>query len=298
VVIVLVAILFSAGSSDAAEIEPRAYANTPVGVNFLLTGYIHSQGGLSTEASSPIKDAHLTIDTAILAYARSMDVWGMPGKIDVILPYSFLSGDAMVAGDKVERSISGMHDPRVRFSVNFYGAPVLTVEEFAGYQQDLIVGASFQVSPPLGQYDPTRVVNIGNNRWFFKPDIGISKAWGGLTIELSTGVCFFTDNRDYYWGKKQEQNPVSTSQVHVTYNFTRGLWAAVSGTYDYGGRTTVNGKKNDDEQSNGRVGFTLGIPVNRNNSVKLYGSTGVATRTGGDFTLGGIVWQYRWGGGL
>jgi hypothetical protein len=38
--------------------------------------------------------------------------------------------------------------------------------------------------------------------------------------------------------------------------------------------------------------------VNRHNSVKLYGSTGVSTRTGGDFDVIGIAWQYRWGTGF
>jgi hypothetical protein len=33
------------------EIEPRAYVNTPVGINFLLAGYTYSNGGLSTELS-------------------------------------------------------------------------------------------------------------------------------------------------------------------------------------------------------------------------------------------------------
>jgi hypothetical protein len=38
--------------------------------------------------------------------------------------------------------------------------------------------------------------------------------------------------------------------------------------------------------------------VNRHTSVKLYGSTGVSTRTGSDFDAVGIVVQYRWGAGL
>jgi hypothetical protein len=72
----------------------------------------------------------------------------------------------------------------------------------------------------------------------------------------------------------------------------------LNGTYDFGGRTTVGGVRSDDEQGNSRFGATLALPVNRNNSIKLYANTGVSTRTGSDYTLGGIAWQYRWGGGL
>jgi hypothetical protein len=56
--------------------------------------------------------------------------------------------------------------------------------------------------------------------------------------------------------------------------------------------------QNDDVQRNSRAGVTLALPVDRNNSIKLYASTGVSTRTGSHYNLGGIAWQYRWGAGL
>jgi hypothetical protein len=294
----VMALLFAAMPTHAGEIEPRAYVNTPVGINFLLAGYAYSDGGLSTAASSPIKDAQLKMHTGILAYARTLDVWGKSGKFDVILPYSQLSGTAMVASQPREREVSGLNDPRFRFSVNFYGSPALSLQEFANYQQDLIIGASLQVSAPLGQYDKDKLVNLGNNRWFVKPDIGISKAWGALSIELSTGVIFFSKNDNYFGGKTLEQDPICSTQVHITYDLGRGVWAALSGTYDYGGRTTIDGVRSDESSNNSRVGATLALPVNRNNSIKLFASSGVQTMTGTDYKLAGIVWQYRWGRGL
>jgi len=294
----VMAILFTATQAHASEIEPRAYVNTPVGINFLLAGYTYSDGGLATVISSPIKGAKLKMDTGVLAYARSMNMWGKSGKIDVILPYSQLTGSATYAGQPRERNVSGLIDPRFRISFNFYGAPALSVQEFANYQQDLIIGASVQVSAPLGQYDKDKLVNLGSNRWFVKPDIGISKAWGAFALELSTGVFFFSNNNDYLDGKTLEQDPVYTTQLHGTYNFGRGIWAALSGAYDYGGRTTVDGVKNDDRQDNSRIGATLALPVNRNNSIKLYASSSVHTSVGSDIDLLGIVWQYRWGNGL
>jgi hypothetical protein len=96
-------------------------------------------------------------------------------------PYAWISGTAQFAGQPREREVSGFGDPRLRFSVNFYGAPALS-KEFAGYRQDLIVGASVQVSAPLGQYSDNRFVNIGSNRWAVKPELGISKAWGPWTL--------------------------------------------------------------------------------------------------------------------
>jgi hypothetical protein len=297
-VLAVIAFLFVATQAHTGEIEPRSYVNTPVGVNFLLAGYSYSDGGLSTVSSSPIEDAQLKIQYGVLAYARALDVWGKAGKIDVILPYSHLSGNAMVAGQPRERNVTGFTDPRFRFSVNFYGAPALSLPEFAKYQQDLIIGASIQVSAPLGQYDKDKLVNLGNNRWFAKPDLGISKAWGDLVLELSTGVFFFSNNEDFFGGKTLEQDPVYTTQIHITYNIGHGIWAALSGTNDYGGRTTVDGVRSDDLQNNSRVGATLAVSVNRNNSIKLFASSGVHTSIGNDYDMGGIVWQYRWGSGL
>jgi hypothetical protein len=294
---VVLAALVLVAPARAGDIEPRAYVNTPVGVNFLIAGYSHSEGGLSTGVL-PITDAQLKINSEVLAYAHTLDVWGNSGKFDIILPYADLSGTALVAGQQRERQVSGLVDPRFRFSVNFFGSPALSLEEFAKFRQDVLIGASIQVSAPLGQYDSSKLINLGTNRWFIKPDIGISKAFGQLTLELSQGATFFTNNSDFFGGKTLEQDPLYTTQVHVTYDFGRGVWGALDAVYDYGGRTTVNSVRGDDIQSNSRFGATLALPVNRNNSVKLYASTGVATRTGSDYDLYGVAWQYRWGGGL
>lgn len=296
--LLLLVLPFIALRAEAGEIEPRAYVNTPIGVNFLLGGYVYTDGDLATSGSSPLKDAEVTMDNGVLAYARSMDLYGKSAKFDIILGYSELSGEAMVGEQRRSRNVSGFLDPRFRFSINFLGAPALSVQEFSSYQQDLIVGASVQVSAPLGQYDENRLINLGNNRWFIKPDIGISKAWGDFTLELSGGAFLFTDNDDFFGGKKLEQDPVYITQLHATYNLGRGVWAAVSGTYDHGGRTTVDGVHNDDKQDNSRAGVTLALPINRYNSIKMYASAPIHTTAGGDFDLLGILWQHRWGGGL
>ena len=282
----------------AQDLEPRAYVNTPVGLNFLLAGYGYAAGGVATDPALPLQNAHLQVHSALLAYARSLDVWGKSGKIDVVVPYAWLSGSADFEGQPREREVSGFANPRFRFSVNFYGAPALSLQEFASYKQDLILGASLQVSPPLGQYDADKLVNIGTNRWFVKPELGISKALGPLTLELTTGVTFYTDNHDFLGGKTRAQAPIYSVQGHVSYTLGAGIWVALDGTYYTGGRTTVDGVEGNDLQKNTRLGVTVALPVNRHTSVKLYGSTGVSTRTGSNFNAGGIVLQYRWGGGL
>jgi hypothetical protein len=288
----------SASVAHAQSIEPRAYSNAPVGVNFLVAGPYYTRGGLSFDSSLPLTDPNLKTSNAVVGYARTLDLWGRSGKFDVIVPYTWLSGTATYRGDAVERRVDGFADPLLRLSVNFYGAPALTLPEFKSYEQDLILGASLQVSVPAGQYDSTRLVNIGTNRWSFKPELGASKALGDLTLEFKTGVTLFTTNDDFFNGNRRAQDPLYSLGTHAIYNFRSGIWASVDATYFAGGRSTLNGALQNDLQQNWRVGGTLSFPVDARNSVKLYASSGVSARTGNSYDLVGVVWQYRWGGGV
>jgi hypothetical protein len=289
---------FLALPACAQDIEPRSYSNAPIGVNFAVFGYAYTRDGVAFDAALPVTDVHLHTSNAVAAYGRVVDFWGRSGKVDVIVPYTWLSGSAIFAGQQLDRTISDFGDPLFRVSVNLYGAPSVTLPEFASYRQDLIVGVSLRVSAPWGQYDPTRVVNLGTNRWIFKPEIGVSKAAGPWTLEVKGGVTIFTTNDDFYGGKRREQDPIYSIGAHVIRSFVSGSWASVDATYFGGGRTTVNGILSNDLLQNWRVGATYSLPIDRRNSVKLYASSGVSARTGNNFDLLGIAWQYRWGGGL
>jgi hypothetical protein len=284
--------------AHAQELEPRAYSNLPMGLNFLAAGYAHSQGGLSTDPSLPLTDAHLKIDTGVVAYVRGIDLWGNSGKFDVIAPYSHLSGTALVAGQPRERVVSGAGDPRFRLSVNFYGAPALTLNEYRSYRPDLVIGASVQVTPPWGQYDPSRAVNLGTHRWSIKPDIGFSKVFAPFTVDLTAGVTLFSRNDDYFGGQVLDQAPLYSAQVNLSHDFGRGIWAALGATFYRGGRTTVDDAAKDNALSNSRLGLTVAVPIDRYCAIKFNASSGISTRTGTNFDTVGAVLQYRWGAGL
>jgi hypothetical protein len=282
----------------AQEIEPRAYSNAPVGVNFLIAGYANTLGGLAFDPSLPVKNPQIETHSFVLAYARVLDLWGKSSKFQVILPYTWLSGSADYNGRTVRRVVDGFADARFRLSVNLYGAPALTLKEFRDYRQDLILGASLSVSAPLGQYDPARLVNIGANRWSLTPEVGASKVLGPWTLEVAAAAICYTDNNDFFGGNTRSQEPIYLLQGHVIHSFPRGIWASIDPTYFFGGRSTIGCVQSDDFQENWRVGGTLAFPVNARNSIKLYASRGVSARTGNNYDLIGIAWQYRWGGGL
>jgi hypothetical protein len=291
------ALVLGITGATAQEAEPRAYSNTPVGLNFLIAGYLYSEGKLAFDPNLSIADAKFDANTALVAYVRSFEFAGQSAKFDVILPASSFAAQGVVDGLPRERVMSGLGDPRFRVSVNLLGAPALSAKDFASYRQDLIVGASLQVSAPLGQYDNSKLLNLGNNRWSFRPELGISKAWGPWTLEVAPSVTIFSDNTDFFGGNTFAQAPIYAVQAHLLYTFQSGIWMAIDGLYFAGGRTTLNGVKSDNEQRNTRAGFTLALPIDRHNSLKFSASTGITTRTGSDFTAAGIAWQYRWGEG-
>jgi hypothetical protein len=280
------------------DIEPRAYSNAPIGVNFLIVGYAYTRGGVAFGPQLPITNPNLNTSSAVVAYARVLDLWGMSAKFDATVPYTWLSGTADFMGQMQTRNVNGFANSAFRLSVNLYGAPALTLKEFADWKQDLIIGASLRVVAPWGQYDDSKLVNIGTNRWSFKPEIGISKEIGPWTLEAEGGVVFYTNNHDFFGGNTLSEDPLYSLQGHLIYGFRSGIWASVDATYFAGGRTTVNGVLNSDLQQNWRIGGTLAFPVSRENSIKFYASKGVSARTGDSYDLIGVAWQYRWGGGL
>jgi hypothetical protein len=183
------ACVFAASASvvRAQSIEPRAYSNAPVGVNFLIVGTYYTRGGLSFDTSLPLTDPKLDTTNAVVGYARTLD---------------------------------------------------------------------------------------------------------------KAGVTLFTTNTDFFNGNRRSQDPLYSIGSHAIYNFDSGIWASVDATYFAGGRSTLNDTLQNDLQQNWRVGGTLSFPVDARNSIKLYASSGVSSRTGNSFDLIGIAWQYRWGAGL
>ena len=181
--------------------------------------------------------------------------------------------------------------------MNFYGAPA-----FAGGIFRLPARRHHRREPAgdgaAGQYDDGKLINLGNNRWSFKPEMGISKAWGPWILEIAPSATFYTDNSDFNKSNNFAQEPLYAVETHLVYIIMPGMWLALDGTYFTGNRTSLNGVPADNKQSNTRTGLTFALPVDRTSSLKLYASGGTSTRTGNSFNAVGFAWQYRWGGGF
>lgn len=282
----------------AQSMEPLSYTNAPVGLNFLIVGGTHQWGSVLVDPTLPVKDVTASVDTATLAYSRVFDFWGQSGSLAMVVPNAWLSASGEVFDQARSISRTGLADITMRLSVNLLGAPALSLPEFAKFQQDTIVGVTLLVTAPSGQYDPSKLVNIGTNRWSFKPELGISQALGPWTLEAAAGVTLFTNNDQFFGSGVRQQDPLYAVQGHAIYNVNPRLWAALDATYYTGGATTLNGIAGNDLQNNTRWGATLAYSIDRQNSIKGYYSSGVSARTGTNFQVIGLAWQVRWGAGL
>jgi Putative MetA-pathway of phenol degradation len=286
-------------AARAQELEPRAYSISPVGVNFVSVSYSRMTGDISFDPSIPIEDANSKLNRFSSSYFRSIDVFGRSGNVAVVTNY--VEGDLQgtVNGEFTAVRRSGLADSGARFAVNLVGAPAMKLKEFASYRQKTNLGISMTVVAPLGQYDPVKFVNIGSNRWSFKPEIGLSRALRQrrLVLDAYLGVWLFSPNRNYV-GRTRTQDPIMNTQFHLSYNLTPRAWVAFDVNFFTGGRTTVDGVAGNDLQHNSRLGGTLSVPFSRRQSMKFGYSFGAYTTVGANFHSISAGYQYLWGAGL
>jgi hypothetical protein len=123
----------------AQELEPRAYSNSPTGLNFAIVGYGNAKGSVLTDPSLPLDNVSNESHVALFAYATTLNVLGKSAKVDVIVPYVWLTANGVAFGVPRQRYVTGFADPAFRFSMNFIGAPALTAAEFKDYRQNFIL---------------------------------------------------------------------------------------------------------------------------------------------------------------
>lgn len=276
------------------ELEPRSLTNVPVGMNFVLLGYGFAQGNILLDPAVPIEDLDAKLNTVVAAYVRSINIYGLAGKVDVILPWASGDWDGYYAGIDTSRSVNGFGDARIRLSVNFIGSPALKKGDFSVYKPTRISGFSLQMIAPTGQYNPEKLINLGSNRWVFRPQWGFSQYLKNWILEAYISAWFFTKNTDFYGGNELKQNPLGTIKLHLIRSFYKKWWIALSAGYGLGGRTYINDDERDSRISTFRFGLTFAVPVGIHHTIRLTGVSGARLEQGSDFNAVGIAYQYRW----
>ncbi len=281
-------------SAAAQELEPGAYWPLPRGLNILTVVNNTNWGDVAFDASAPVQEANATINTTALSFTRAFSLAGRSANAGVVLPLIVGHVEGLYLDEPAAADRFGLGDPRLRLAINLHGAPAMTPREFAAFLQGTIVGVSITVAPPLGEYDAAKLINLGTNRWSFKPEIGVSRAFGQWIVEAMAGAWFFTDNTDFVGGLTRAQDPVVATQFHLTYKFKRTMWLAADANFFTGGRTTIGGNRSLDFQRNSRIGATFSSALDRHHAIRASVSRGAYTTIGADFTSIAVGYNYAW----
>jgi hypothetical protein len=287
--------LLAPASALAQELEPRAYSPSPVGANFLLATYSYQSGEILFDPSLPFSDVEAKINGVVSGYGRSFSLAGRSATAAVAVPYAWGPIDGNVGEEYRKIRRSGLGDTRLRLAVNLIGGPAMSPREFAVRKPTTTLGATLVVVVPTGQYSNEKLINIGSNRWAFKPEVGLYHPIGRWSLEAAAGVWLYANNSAAYPGQvERSQDPLASFQGHVGYTVRPGLWVAADAAYYTGGETHADGGPGTARQANSRAGVTASVPVARGHTIKATVSTGVSARVGTRFDSYGIAYQFLW----
>jgi hypothetical protein len=198
-------ILFLPASIAAQELEPRTFSPAPAGTNFVAVTYARTTGSVVLDPTLPVAGFTAKFHTAALSYSHAFGLWGRQTTVAATLPYFWGSGNGLLSGVPARLYRSGLGDTHIRVAYFLVGSPAVSPEEFKKRTAKTVIGASLSVVAPFGQYDPKLLINIGANRWAFKPEIGFSRTLGSWMLEVDLGGWFFTQNSNFLQGQVREQ---------------------------------------------------------------------------------------------
>jgi hypothetical protein len=291
---VLVAALVAQNAS-AQDLTPRTYWPAPNGTKLLIIGYAYQSGDVVTDPSIPITGVDSTIDSSVLAYQQTINLFGRTGKFQFELPYVDGTTTGMVSREPGRRDVSGFGDFAATLSINILGSESMSPAEFQQLRQNPrpILGASIKIVAPTGEYESDKLINIGTNRWALRFQLGyirpLTPKW---LLEMSAGAWFFQDN-DEFLGTTRKQDPIGALNFHLVRRFSPGLWASLDLNYYLGGHSTLDGVRNADLQRNSRAGLSFAYPFKGKHAIKIGFSEGIVTESGGDFRTLTFNYIYR-----
>jgi len=278
------------------DLEPRFFSQVPVGMNFAAVSVMNMEGGVQFDQATTIEDATGQIQGVGAGYVRTLGILGASSKLSVVIPVMWGDWQGIYQGAPASASRRGLADPSVGLSVNFIGAPAMAMKDMRGFQQKWVVGASLKATVPLGQYDSSKLLNLGTNRWAFRSRLGASRKWERFTFEAMASAWLFTDNDDFFGGIQLEQEPLYSLQFNGVYEFPSRIWFGLGAGLSRGGQGKANGVASDSYRKNTRWAALVSYPLGKQHSVKALYISELSTRVGADFDQFSLAWSMRWGG--
>ena len=255
-----------------SQVPPRFYWKTLSGANAVPLIVTSMTGNTNPfdAAHTVTPGAEFEGTLALAGYARTFTLFDRSAMAAVLLPMGRISGDVITAGGQaVSQSVSGFGDPTVEFNLNLIGPKAQkAIPDALRYEPGFSLDVLADLAIPIGEYDSSQSLNVGQNRWYGR--IGFPIVWQlgawvpgrRTTLEFLPAVWLFGDNTDYV-GKTLETDPLFQIDAHLTRDFTEHLWGSVDAAWYNGGEATVDGVKGEKLDNYG-FGLTLGYQINDN----------------------------------
>lgn len=266
----VMAVLLCAPSAQA-QVPARFYWKTLAGAN--AVPLVHQSMSGNTNPFDPshtvMQGGNLEGTLTLAGYAKTFVLWDRSAMAALIVPMGRVNGEVTAAGRTSAMSSNGFGDPMLEFNLNLIGPPaqkalpdVLRYEP--GFSVDLLADLAF----PIGDYDNTQPLNLGQNRWYGR--LGFPVVWQlgswvpgrRTTLEFLPAAWFFGTNTDFV-GQTLKTDPIVQLDAHLTRDLTEHMWVGLDAVWYKGGGSTLAGVAGKELNNNG-VGFTFGYQLNEN----------------------------------
>lgn len=285
---------------QAQDLEPRRWSHLPIDLNVVGLGGGWTSGDIFLDPVLLAEDVTYDLYVVGAGYVRSFELLGKSARFDFNVPYAAGRWEGYLEGEYASLRRRGFADPYVRFSINLLGAPPLSGKEYVQYRREnpvtTTVGAAIGLRLPLGDYNEQWLINLGDNRFVVRPQLGVLHQRGKWQFELTGSVFLYSTNDEFWRGTRRKQDPLWFAQGHVIYSFKPGWWASFSAGYAYGGENEINGVNKDDSFRKKYMALSLGLPINASQSLKftyLTSDTHTGKGSNGDTLL--VGWSINWG---
>jgi hypothetical protein len=279
--------------------DPRTYTNSPVGMNQIELMYAYARSNASIDPSLIVGEAKFNLNQGIITYTHYFGLLHRLAWVEPSIPIAGLSGS--IGGTNINGSVNGAGDTSYQFGMLLKGGPALSVSEFERFKPGTSVGASLTFTAPTGQYDPNKLLNLGSDRWSFKPEFGISQPFGReqkWVIDGYVNSYFYSDNKTYRGVEVLKQLPLPGAEAHLSYSFTDSVWASADTRYSFRGDTLIDGINQNNVQQNLILGSQLNVSLNARNTLIFVFAKALVHDNGPNATGFAVRYDYVWGKGL
>jgi hypothetical protein len=254
-----------------AQVPARFYWKTLLGANAvpLLAQSINGNTNPFDPALTVSPGANFNATVALAGYAHTFSLFGRAAMAAVIVPMGRISGDVTVKGNSLNQAANGFGDPMVEFNINLIGPRgQKNIPDALRYEPRFSVDLLADLAVPIGKYDSSQVLNLGQNRWYGRLGAPIVWQFGSwvpgrrTTLELLPAVWFFGPN-DEYSGQTLKTEPMFQLDMHVSRDLTERFWGSLDGAWYNGGQASIDGIEGT-KLNNLGFGLTLGYQINDN----------------------------------